>query len=514
MKKWLSLGLCAVLLLPCLVGCAKEPAPAATEPTVSLYDETMPSKLLVSDVTSIPVATDALTYAQRRQLILDTFELHLNFQWKTNMDVTDWLTTNYKKGTIKNLLTNEIYSGIPYQSKGTGNLYRWLEYYDQTTGIMDLETAFAENGGYGENGVLFDVEQDADGKITHKKYRSFQALFNQCSVGAYCGWGRVINSASFGFTNAMTVYNGFIPVGCYSYGYEHEGKTYDMTQIDHFGEKTVNNPLGYDVDDIMNQILREQGINGMNNCYIQMKPGDCLVNKGHVIMVKSVEPAYWADGSVNPQESRVIVLEQWEAWGQQTKKNGISYKVQGGINNGYTFAELQESFYIPFTFAELLDPADEQDKKHLDYYDTFKDKLVSVESCYTAIPYKAEDSGTGVEKAVVYSTLDKTEGSISFMEFKGMSVGANYGVSDVFVTVTDKDGKVLLKNIHRTDLPRIREVSMLANKSTWEEGTGGKLLDLSDGVKELANGENTIEISVQLINGEKLTAFKGTLTAE
>lgn len=510
MKRFVSLFLLACLLWGCFAGCGKT-EPQAQPPQ---RREDMPNQLLVSDVSALPAATNEMSYEERRQLILDAFELQLRFHWVPNMDVTDWVTTNYKKGTVKNLLTTEIYGGIPYQSKGTGNLYRWLEYYDENTGVMDLQKAFAENGGYGEGAAIFDEEKDENGNITYKKYRSFQSLFNQCSVGAYGGWARVINSASFGFTNAMTVYNGFIPVGCYSYGYEDNGKTYDMTQIEYFGEKTENNPQGYDIPDIIRGILSERGQSGLYDCYTMMKPADCLVNTGHVIMVKSVEIAKWKDGSINPNESKVIVLEQWEAWGQQTKVGGKAYKIQGGINSAYSFAELQEKNYIPFTFAELLDPANEQDKQHLDYYDTFKDKLVAVKNTYSALPYQPEDTGSGIEKTVVYSTLDKTEGSISFVEFKGMSVASNYGVSDVFVTVTDGSGKQLLKNIHRTPHPSIREVSMQANKSTWEQNEGGKLLDLSDGVKELANGENTIEISLQLANGEKLTAFKGTLTAE
>ena len=40
---------------------------------------------------------------------------------------------------------------------------------------------------------------------------------NQCSFGAYWGWGRVINSANYGGTNEMVLKNGFLRVGDYSY---------------------------------------------------------------------------------------------------------------------------------------------------------------------------------------------------------------------------------------------------------------------------------------------------------
>lgn len=509
MRKFLSFLLSAVTFCTGLIGCGSQPKVQTPQ-----RNENMPKQLLVSDVTGIPIATDDMTYAERRQLCLDYFRLQLSFQWISNMDITDYPTTYFEKGSSKQLLTSEIYGGIPYQSKGTGNLYRWLEYYDESTGIMDLQTALAENGGYGKGAVIFDEKYDADGNITYKKYRSFTSLFNQCSVSSFWGWGRVINSVRFGFTNYMTAYNGMIPVGCYSYGYEHNGTVYDMTSIDVFGENTAGNPTGYDTPDVIRDWRTKNGADAIFECYAQLKPADLLVDTGHVRMVKSVNLFTTKDGEVDYELSSITCLDQIESWGEKGKLGDKDFKNQGGIDKIYSFRTLMEDEYIPFTFLELLDPNDEQDKKHLDYYDSYKDKLVALRSCFNVLPYIPEDMGGGVEKAKVYSTLDKTEGSISYLEFRGMTVGSNYAISDVFVTVTGKDGTQLLKNIYRADIASIREVSMDANKCTWETTEGGRLLALYDGVKELATGENTIEISLQLSSGEKLTAFKGTLTAK
>lgn len=491
----------------CLVGCGQKP-PVATR------DETMPKKLLVSDVTEFPVATDELTYEQRRQLVLDFFELQLTFQWVPNMDITDWQSTNWQKGTYKELLTTEVYGGIPYQSYGFGNLYRWLEYYDEHTGVMDLETAFAENGGYGEGAAMEAVETDADGNITFKKYRSFQALFNQCQSGAGWSWARLLNSAKTGMLSDYNMYNGFIPVGCYSYGFEHEGKQYGPMDIQLLGLKRPErgNPIGYSAANVIRDWNAANGMDAMFNCYAQMKPGDILISGGHAMMVKSVEIVTWPNGSINQTESKAYMLEQWEAWGQVGKLGDKTHKIQGGVNNDYTFQQLQDKNYLPFTYVEVLDPNDPQDKKHLDYYETYKDQVGGIKDLYSAIPYSEEMGGAGIEKAQVYSTLDKTEGSISYAEFAGMSVAANYSVSDVFVTVTDKDGKELLKNIYRADICAVREVPMTAGLTTWETDEAGNRLDLTSGVKELANGENTISITLQVGTGEVLTAFNGTLT--
>ena len=138
MKKYLALLLLVALLAGLFAGCAKE------DPNAALYDENMPNKLLNSQVADFPIATNDTTYAQRRQMCLDFYKLSIEFQWKPNIDVADYVS--YYKGTTKGLLTENLYAGIPYGGTSSGSIYRWLEYYDETTGIMDLEKAFAENG--------------------------------------------------------------------------------------------------------------------------------------------------------------------------------------------------------------------------------------------------------------------------------------------------------------------------------------------------------------------------------
>ena len=53
---------------------------------------------------------------------------------------------------------------------------------------------------------------------------------------------------------------------------------------------------------------------------------------------------------------------------------------------------------------------------------------------------------------------------------------------------------------------------MDAGLSTWEKDADGNRLTLMNGMEALANGENTVEITVQLWNGVKTTVYSGTLT--
>ena len=89
MKRLIAL-LLALLTVLSFAGCKNAGAPGATS---AARDESMPKKLLVSDVTNLPIATDDMTIAQRQELVLKFMELQISFQWTTNQDILDWPST-------------------------------------------------------------------------------------------------------------------------------------------------------------------------------------------------------------------------------------------------------------------------------------------------------------------------------------------------------------------------------------------------------------------------------------
>lgn len=506
MKKNLCFLLAGCLLLG-LCACGTKP-PAETTPTQPKLE--LPNKLLVSQVTGMPIATEQMSKAELRQLCVDFFELQMTFHWVPNMDILDYDLTNLKSNLDKNITTKDVYGGIPYQSLGTGNLYRWLEYYDEETSIMDMATATAENGGYGEGAAIFDEERDANGNLTYKKYRALQALFNQCSSSSTWAWGRVINSARFGWSFDVCAGQGFIPVGCFDYGYDYEGKHYGLAQIDSY-RKSENHPKSYPTSNAISDITNNMGYYAIFECYAQCKPGDVLVRNGHVMMVKEVDVQYTKSGKLDIAKSKIIALEQIEAWAIQGKVADRHYFGQGRPGQPYTFEALKNENYLPYTCLELLDPNDPQDKKHIDYYYTYADKLVGgIKTSYKTFEAPADAMGAQIEKA--YTLCTKENGSITAADFEKLVVGANYNISDVFVTVTDPSGKVLLKNIYRAEALYEREVAMSAGISTWELDADGNHKPISTGVAELCDGQNTVTVTVQVSTGELLTAFTGTLT--
>lgn len=457
-----------------------------------------------ADVEAFPVATSEMSYADRRQLAIDFFELQLTFHWISNMEISDyWMSYGEGKKTI---FTTSVYGGVPYQSKGTGNLYRWLEYYNEKTGVMDFERALAENGGYGEGAAMIDEGTKDNPK--YKKYRSLMTFFNQCSIGSFWGWGRVINSTNFNSTSYMTLTNGFIPVG-YTYP--------DMDKIDKFGVKTENNPQKYDTKNVISDWVDLHGRDAMYKCYAQTRPGDLLVSGGHTLMVKEVKVKTLPDGTIDSKNSKLIVLEQTEAWRDVQAYEGAPLIYQGYWDASYSFEKLQNKDYIPFTFAEFLDPNVAEDKALLDIYHAYTDVTAPVARRYKLFTFTKEElmkmSGPDVEKAQVFTNLPEGLKDITVAQLDEMNLGSNYPISDVFVTVKNKQGKVLHQNVYRAMLGEIREMSMKENNSTWTKDANGHYLTMTDKVAQFADGENVVEISVQLSTGEKPVVFSGTLLA-
>lgn len=588
---------------------------------------------------AIGIAGGDMTAQELRQLCLQFFKLQLSFLWTPSENVECYPTgsadlyesylqlyagqnISFDKNTGKALQTGTIYGGIPYQNVSTGNLYRWKEYYDESTGTMSLLTALVENGSY-DNGQWLTEKQeykrDANGNLLDKNgelcadtgldpvladetfasslytvvyeknrdgslklveengllypvidtllYNSLRYFASQCSAGSGWAWSRVINSANFAWSAGATVVNGFIPVGLYSYEYQYGGNTYDMTTIDTLGSQTKGNPLGWATKDVAQYWVNktetaaqqsQYGIGqAMYQCYAQLQSADCVVSDGHIMMVKDVVLVKQADGSIDPENSYITVYEQFnDAYGFYGSLSGSRYIVHGGYvsdfddtkssntqNNGdfgeriYTFRYLLfgenadtsitniENPYIPFTFAEFHYGVDtEESRAYIEFYENtvpgnvtskrYADKAVQAVGVAAGKSLaKTGDksfSGCRVEDGEVLSNMDvgavklADSGitSMTFAEYKNLLLVTNYPISDVFVTVTNEESEILTSRTYRA-------LNTYEFSLDLDAVTATDMADLYTALQPYANGENTIQISVQLGNGELITVFKG-----
>ena len=314
-----------------------------------------------------------LSIAEARALCVDFFRYAKTALWTPDKSI------NYvknAKGSKDSMVGGQLYGGLPYVGNSSGNVYRLMDYINETTGKVNMADALNLTGA----------------ELTTTDLRYFG---NQCANGAYVGWGRVINSVSLHYTAAMTRYNGYIPVGPY---------TYDASiksWADAEGRHTTD-------------ITKANGQQVMFKSYAAMKLADGMVNyttAGHVIMCAS-EPVvvYKADGSVDGTASYVYIIDQAQSWVTQTTNDDRSYKYKSSVDAKVTFQELFNKGYLPYTFAEFL--------------------------------------GTNaIEKSS--ASINVSGASVTFSQLCKAQITSNYGITDAYVIVTDGSGREVYKHAVR-----------------------------------------------------------------
>ncbi len=434
-KRILAFVLCALMTVT-MVACNSGSAPETT--AGKDYSEwagiVEDPKTWVEEFMALPVANENMTTDELRQLAVDTFRANLTFDWTPNKTISYTYRLQGKTAEVR-LPTNIAYSGMMYGTGltdvggTTGNVWKVLPYYDIETGVVDVE-------------AMGD------------KY--YSCLTSACSYGALQGWNRVSNSHGIG---GMETYNQFdsaiIPVGPYTY----EQHTYNYD----FNTKTASN-----------EIIAANGSEVMFESYAAMHPADGLYSSSswHVIMCCS-EPVVVrnADGTINPKESHLFVCEQ-ETKGTRDllepiqQSNGKYLRTLGCVDNKYTFYDLFNKGYIPFTFKEFLGED----------------------------PVETGEAWMGDQAAKMENGQD-----ITAKDLLTKKLCANYVIVTVEVTVKDPEGNVLVNY----------DPTFLTGPQTYE-------LNLQEGYDEAklspyADGKNTIHISARLANGELIDAFNTVL---
>ncbi len=275
----------------------------------------------------------------------------------------------------------------------------------------------------------------------------FKLFSNQCSSSTFWAWTRVCNTLKYGGTADCTPTYGCVKIGPYTY-------PENITQF------TALPTL---------DICMDNGEQTMFESYALLKPADGLVyysTAGHVIMV-SKEPTIvrTADGKIDGAKSTITFMDQCMSWNKQKQADGSDYEIEGCVDEIFTFTQLLKDGYVPFTIAEL----NKQDP---------------------------------VEKAEV--SMNYSESSVSAMNLAGCEVTSNYPISNVHLTIKDKDGNEVYKN----------------SMSAYPEGLENTMKPVSlftisnaNTLKPYAGGNYTVEISARVGSGELLVAYSGTLVA-
>ncbi len=341
MKKTLCLFL-ALAMLFSLVACGSALTPLPTEETQTQetaggQNQTKPSQnqqtqqtkpagnyptvktpMTWDKINSLPIATNSMSLAERRQLCVDFFKLAQTFQWTPN-ETIDYVVSSQEKRTTYPV--GKVYAGVPYvtEVKG-GSVYLAMKYYDEKTGVLDTASVGGKN-------IAFIIG-------------------NHCSGGAMLAWTRVVNTSDARLTYSMTAAHGCIPVGPYKYD----------QSIDQWD--AVNNTI---------EVCSKNGKQTIFESYAKMQPADGIVRvnqkkSGHVCMI-SATPVVVRDasGKIDGTQSYVLLHEQGSTPTAYTAEDGSQITIAGRVDNKFTFDAIYSGGYIPFTFAELIgtDPVEE-----------------------------------------------------------------------------------------------------------------------------------------------------------
>jgi len=178
-------------------------------------------------------------------------------------------------------------------------------------------------------------------------------------------------------------------------------------------------------------------------------------------------------GAIDPGRSYLHVCEQ-DSYGTQGKaqtveqSNGITMRPLGTIDKKYTFMELYDMGYIPFTIKEFTGEE----------------------------PVEAGEAWLGDQT----SKTENGEALTTSEIFQKQAV-SNYNICNVVIKVKDSSGNELVSY----------DPALMTNPRTACYAVS--LTEAFDEAKlsPYANGENTIHICVQLATGELIDAFNTVL---
>lgn len=427
----LKVLLIAALVL-CLAACREKiDAPASTPGAegpvtyVSKYDSgdgwpELNQPLSWEAINAFPIKSEDMSLEDARQLCVDFFRFAKTATWISNAEYTgyhDWHQT--RSFTLQ---PSGIYGGLPYVSLGSGSIYRLMDFMDEETGVVNVTEA---------------------GKDQH-------FLGNQCCFGAYWGWGRVINSPDYGFTENMFDETGFLKIGGYEYGTQY----------------LMGWSEGYGTD----EVVAFNGPEKMYACYALLDTADGIINwttAGHVVMIAEKAHVEYTDEAktvIDPEKSYVIVVDQGQSWAEGTNEGGDKYQYQNRVNAKITFKTLYDNAYMPFTYAEW----------------TGDDPIEKTETTFS-------HTGETITTADI---------------FKG-TVKSNYGISDIYAYIYDAKGNEVCKIANHVEEAGMKELRFFKQ--------GGGVYIWGDYSKLNAADGYTVKIVTQLATGERPTLWEGKL---
>ncbi len=255
----------------------------------------------------------------RRETVLAWMRKNGMVLWTPAEDIVYYVHSGKDKVTLN---AGTVYRGIPYTG-GEGTVETLLKY-----------AVKSENGVYTVSGLT-------GGHLTSANANGRPIVGTDCSGAAVHALSQVSNSFVYGPTKGMTEQHGYIPVGDYvtTSGAEHSDTW---------------------------QLCMKNGVQTMAEAYSHLAPADGLVHyqngAGHAMIVSEVHVERDADGRILVGKSYVKTVHQTSGYVRKSTQefdervNGY-VRVIWGIDSKFSFSELFNTGYFPYTVLELIDPS-------------------------------------------------------------------------------------------------------------------------------------------------------------
>ena len=359
------------------------------------------------------------------------------------------------------------YGGIPYVGNAAGSLYRWLEFYDADSGVMNWEPI-----------ILTNRENMESGGVLYPDLGS--AYFgNSCSAACVWAWLRVSNSIKSFWTNGWKPSNGYVLVG--DYKLNDKGTTGSDTTL----------------------ICEANGKDVMFESYAKLKRADGLLVTGHAVMcVSDAVVVRDENGKIDGEKSYILFAEQDCCF-------LTASPTKGGVDRYAPLNDQGDVYRMSGNFANNMDSGKIKECKH-----TFEQLYAKGKLPFTIPELCGGDSVESAEVEISDENGLYSADTIKASEMSLMTIESNYAISDIHFIIRDENGNELFNAMYAKYAEKIQELmtysvnDALINNEIYQNNECINLAVL----EHAASGSNTLEITARVSTGELLTVYKGTLT--
>ena len=339
----------------------------------------LPSAAFAEAEEAAPAMTEeeaAAILKERRDTVYQGMMAMATVLWRATEDV------NYSFSTSKvTIVKGRLYRGMPY-TYAKGNYSTFMEYAGEPN----------EKGEYPISGLTSEM---LDGSSAMAR------IGNSCSGSAFAAYSLIGASVWNDDAGTVAVNSGYLRVGVY--------------------ESDPNNNDNGKADCIAN------GHQVMFQAYAQAQYADLVSCSGHTMMTQKVDVVYAEDGTIDGDKSIMTVVHQTPAYirdnryytsGPYSEANyGEKVYRTFAIDDPWTFNELFNSGYMPYTCRELIDPAPIPElkitdtvSKH-DFSTLLTGKLQANRQIERVIMTITDDSGNQLQQGTAWNYRTNHEGS-------------------------------------------------------------------------------------------------------